>query len=70
MYAICFGIGYLIGAIIVMLVFRTVMVGKLRVAIEPGENPYLFLEFTKDANLEKMSYVMLKVDVKHYNSQQ
>lgn len=70
MHAICFGIGCLIGAIIVMLVFRTIIVGKLRVAMEPGENPYLFLEFTKDTNLENMSYAILKVDVNHYNSQQ
>ncbi len=58
-----FGLGFVIGALIVMLIFRTFVVGKLRIdRSEPEDGAYMFLELSKGVDqVENKSYVILKV---------
>lgn len=65
------GLGYVIGAIVTMLIFRKFIVGVLHVVkVESEDQPYLFLDLSKDvSSVENKSYVILKVNSKKNDSQ-
>ena len=60
------GIGWLLGSVVTMLIFRKFIVGILQVVeIENEDQPYLFLDLSKDVDsVIKKKYVMLKVNAK------
>lgn len=64
-------IGYLIGSVVTMLIFRKFIVGVLRVdRSDPDDQPYMFLELSKSADsVTSKKYVILKVSTKNYISQ-
>jgi hypothetical protein len=64
------GVGYIIGAIVTMLIFRAFLVGTLRIdRSDPNDRPYMFLELSKDVkSVSDKSYVMLKVSNENYLS--
>ena len=60
-----------VGAIIDVLIFRTLIVGNLRVdTSDPNDSPYLFLELGKPLScVISKEYVVLKVNTKNFLSQ-
>ncbi|GHU48027.1 hypothetical protein FACS1894120_6360 [Clostridia bacterium] len=58
-------IGVLIGCILMTVIFRTKVIGTLRVdCSDPDDNPYLFLELSKSVDIiYHKKYVTLKVNV-------
>lgn len=58
---IIFGIGVSIGCILTMIIFRIQSVGFLRIdTSDPDDNPYLFLELSKDiGEIYKKKYVIM-----------
>lgn len=68
---ISFIVGFLLGGILITILFRTFLVGTIRVDhSDPFDGPYLFLELSRDIRqVTNKKYVMLRVDVKDYISQ-
>ncbi len=68
---ISFLVGIVIGCIIVMIFSRLRAVGSLRIdRSDPDDNPYLFLELSKDINrFDCKKYITLKVRNENYISQ-
>ncbi len=64
-------VGFAIGCIVTMLIFRAFIVGVLRVdTSDPYDQPYMFLELSKSADaVTSKKYVILKVSTKNYISQ-
>ena len=65
---IIFVMGVLIGRIFTIIIARINSVGSLRVdTSDPDDNPYLFLELSKDTNyVFRKKYVTLKVNTKDF----
>lgn len=57
-------IGVLIGVVVTVVITRIKSVGSLRIdTSDPDDNPYLFLELTKEVScIYKKRYVLLKVN--------
>lgn len=68
MEALMFVIGVLSGCIITVVIFRVKSVGSLQIyTSDPDENPYLFLELSKDVGeVYRKKYVTLKVNIKNF----
>ncbi len=64
-------LGIAIGCISTFLIFKFHCVGDLRVdTSDPDDGPYLFLELSTDVHtLMQKKYVLLRVNVKNYISQ-
>lgn len=64
-------VGYLLGCIVTMLIFRKFIVGVLRVdRSDPDDQPYMFLELSKSTDaVTSKKYVILKVHDENYISQ-
>ena len=62
-----FVIGYIVGAVITMIIFRFFLVGTLVVDnSDPFDGPFLFLELTKKVkSVANKKYVILKVNLKN-----
>lgn len=69
---IAFLVGVLIGTIIYAIAVKTASVGTLRIdQSDPEDSPYLFLELNKNLSyVASKKYVIMKVDMKNYISQQ
>lgn len=65
---VIFEIGILIGVVLTTIILRLLSVGSLRIdASDPDDNPYLFLELSKDiGEIYKKKYVMMKVNLKSF----
>lgn len=61
-------IGFILGIIIAIIIFRCRIVGSLRVDnSDPSENPYIFLELEHNLDaVYKKKYVVLKVKIKDF----
>lgn len=70
MEVIMFGIGVVVGCVVMMIVHRSKSIGSLRVdTSDPDDGPYLFLELAKDVNaICRKKYVLLKVKVQNFIS--
>lgn len=72
-WILCIFAGILIGVIVGHRVSQKNIVGSLRVdQSDPDSGPYLFLELSHKgaAAIYKKKYVILKVDIKNYISQE
>ena len=71
MEVILVGIGFMIGCVMAALIFRTFIIGTLRVdTSDPDDRPYMFLELTKNVQaVMRKKYVVLKVNTKNFISQ-
>lgn len=65
-----FVIGVLVGRVFTIIIARINSVGSLRVdTSEPDDNPYLFLELSKDTNcIFRKKYITLKINTKNFVS--
>lgn len=63
-------VGYIIGAIVTMLIFRRFIVGTIVVdRSDPADPPYLFLELDKDvSSITSKKYVITRVATRNYVS--
>lgn len=61
--------GVCIGVSITTIIFRTFLVGALRIdTSDPNDNPYIFLELSKGMDtVTSKKYVILKVNLKSFN---
>ena len=64
-------IGYILGSLVTMLIFRKFIVGVLRVDhSDPDDQPYMFLELYRSTDaVTSKKYVILKVSTENYISQ-
>ena len=67
-----FAAGVIVGVMIGLLLVLRLKVGVIRVVVDdPTEDPYLFLELSRDAvNITRKKYVLMKVDQKIRYSQE
>lgn len=67
-----FAAGVVVGIMIAMLLALRIKVGVIQVVVDdPSENPYLFLELSKDAaTIPSRKYVLMKVDQRVRYSQE
>ncbi len=65
---IAFVLGVLVGRVFTIIIARINSVGSLRVdTSDPDDNPYLFLELSKDTNyVFRKKYITLKVNTKDF----
>lgn len=68
MSATLLGIGYVIGSIVTMIIFRMFLVGTLRIDTSDSEDgSYMFLELTKDMDaITHKKYILLRVNIKNF----
>lgn len=67
-----FAAGVIVGVMIGLLLVLRLKVGVIRVVVDdPTEDPYLFLELSRDtSNITRKKYVLMKVDQKIRYSQE
>lgn len=72
METVIFVIGMVIGAIISIVLYRNTSIGDLIVdSSDPDDEPYLFLELSKDIDyIKQKRYIVLKMNTKNYISQE
>lgn len=62
-----FSAGVFIGAIVVIIAFRKLNVGDLRIDRSEPDSPYLFLELSKGINeIESKKYAILRIKIKNF----
>ena len=69
-WGVVLAIGILVGGAIAIAIFYGFVVGTLKVVPhESGDQPYMFLELSKDVDFVTQSvYVVMKVDAHNYTS--
>lgn len=67
-FIIIFMAGVFVGISIMLIVFRTYLLGALHVdKSDPEDNPYMFLELSKGVDaITSKKYVILKVNLKNF----
>ena len=67
-----FAAGVVVGIMVCLLLSLRIKVGTIRLVVDdPNDNPYLFLELSKDVNgITRKKYVLMKVDQKIRYSQE
>ena len=67
---IILAIGIVVGSIITRIIIRLLDIGTLRIDTSDPDEPFMFLELSKDVNaVASKKYVVLKVNLKNYISQ-
>ena len=64
------GVGFSIGCIVTMIIFRLFLVGTLRIdTSDPDDVPYMFLELSKGVDaISSKKYVILRVNINNFIS--